>query len=284
MFNLKLITKNLKQPFGERGYTMIEMVVALAILGSTIFTVLVVFKTINRSMWQVEEKSQLEKTLVFTMEQMVQEVRQAVSITALGPYVPSANVTFINSDSVTTIYNAGTTYNIMPLTNIHLQADSNTKCVFKIPNMTEPLKRENDATLVYFLKKMPDKSVKLYQRMVYYNGAYTEAFPAMASTDQYRLGNPRATPIREPGPGTPTPTPSAASTPTPVYKDDLGRDPGLYRASNLNFDDVCFFYDNDNCILAISLTASLKSKSLHWSGLQRRTKTLTSSVALRRSQ
>jgi prepilin-type N-terminal cleavage/methylation domain-containing protein len=259
MFNLKLKTKNLKPTLGERGYTMIEMVIALTIMGSLIFTIVTVYKTINRSMWQVEEKSQLEKALIFTMEQMAQEIRQAVNITTLG-----STKGVVTSDA-----------------NVHLDQNGVTICSFRIPNMTEPLDRKNDAILMYFLKKMPDNSVKLYQRMMYYNNAYTEAFPAMASTDQYRLGNPRATPAVEPGPGASI-TPTPANTPVPVYKDDLGRDPGLYKAANLNFDDVCFYYDSDNAILAISMTASLKSKSIYWKPGSRRTKTLTCSVALRR--
>lgn len=244
----------------EEGYTAAEMAIAMAILGVVIFTTLLVYKTISRAYWQVDEKSRLERVILFTMNQMTQEIRQARDVTTLG--APAGTIW------------SGTT--------VHLDAAGNTVCGLDIPNLKSPLSPTNDATLTYFLHKMPDGTVKLFQRMQYYNGAYTQAFPAMAETDQYRMGKPVATPAQEPDVGTPTPSPSNAATPTPVYNTTLGQMPGLYNSSSVSYDDVSFFYDPTNRILAVGLTVSLKSKSLSFfSGPQRRRLSLSTSVALR---
>jgi type II secretory pathway pseudopilin PulG len=249
-------------PFSdERGYTAIELVLAMAILGTVIFSTVQIFKLVQRSYFQVDEKSQVEQLTTFTMEQLVEEMRQASSIATLG--TPSGNV--LRNQTV------------------HLDAGGNTVCSISIPNMTNGVSQVYNATLTYFLRTMPDGTVKLFQRMQYYNGSYTEAFPAMAHTDEYRLGKPAATPAVEPGIGTPTPTPSAANTPTPVYNTKLGRMPGLYNSPNFNFDDVSFYYDDTDKIVGIGLVVSIKSKSLSWyvTPVSRRRLTLTASITLR---
>jgi len=253
---------------GQGGYTVIELVIALGIMGVLIFTVIGLFKIANRSLWQADEKSRLERALVFTMEQMVEEIRQARTITQLGP-----------SGSV------------LASTNVHLDApalstgNAVTVCMLDMPNLTDALNSASDASLVYFLRRMSDGTVKLYQRMMYYDGTYTRAFPAMANVDQFRLGKPVTSIIPvEPTPGILTPVPSGAATPTPVYLDDLGRMPGVYGSSDLSFDDVDFFYNSLNAMVGVGLTMSLKSKSLSWTSttVSRRVLTLTSSIALRR--
>lgn len=247
---------------GAFGYTTVELIIAMFIMGTVIFSALQVYKMVQRSYWQVDEKSQLERIITFTMDQMVQQVRQTSKIKTLS----------------------ATTGTVLANQTVHLDAAGSTICSITIPNMSNGVSQTNDATLWFFLRTMPDGSIKLFQRMKYYNGAYTEAFPVMASTDEYRLGNPPvATPGVEPAPGTATPTPSAANTPTPTYNLKLGRMAGAYNISRYNFDDVSFYYDNTNQILAIGMVVSIKSQSLTWfpSTLSRRRLYLTSSVALR---
>ena len=252
---------NLKFLHNKRGYTWVEMVFAMAILSFAIAAVLSAYKLISRSLWQVDEKTRVQRALVFTMEQITQDLRQARTMVMLGP----VNNLVLDNRSV------------------HLDAGGVTKCAFKIPNLTDPLDPAYDATLTFFLRTMPDGSRKLYQRLYYSDGTWTQAFPAMASTDQFRLGNPVTLTIPpEPAPGgtvaDPTPTPPAL-----VYNDALGRMAGAYSDKNLSFDDVNFYYDSTNYILAVGLTLSLKSKSLSWfsSPTSRRRATLTTSIKIR---
>lgn len=256
---------------GQAGYTWIELVFAAAIIGIVVSSSVMVYKTISRSYWQVDEKSQLERYLVFTMDQMVQEIRQARNFQQL-------------SDVKGLILQGST---------VHLDAAGTTVCTFSIPNMTNTLEPRYDAQLTFFLKERvfpgglsaPTTCVQLFQRMKYYNGTWTESFPAMASVDQYRLGKPRATPVVEPAPGTATPTPTttASPSPTPALNNQLGKMAGVYESSRYSFDDVSFYYDTTNQILAVGVVVSLRSKSLSWlpSTTQRRRLTLTTSVALR---
>ena len=265
IFNLKFKIKNPKfRSLDGRGYTAVEMIIALAMLGTVIFTVLSIYRLVQRSYNQVDEKSRLQRAVLYTSEQMVQNIRQARSITRLGQ--------------------AGQT---LTGTNVHLDSAGVTAISFSLPNLDDPLTSSYDATLTYFLKPVTISgvvTVKLYQYMKYYNNTWSEAFPAMASTDQYRAGKPTAVP--EPNAGTPV-VAFGASTPTPVFNNKIGRMPGVYESPNLSFDDVSFFYDSTNSILAVGLTCSMKSSSLSkMSGAggvsQRRRLTLTSSVAIRK--
>jgi hypothetical protein len=70
-----------------------------------------------------------------------------------------------------------------------------------------------------------------------------------------------------------------------VYRDNIGRIAGAYASPDYSFDDVVFYYDSANLILALGLTISVKSKSLSWmsSPVNRRRVTLTSSIAFRKT-
>jgi hypothetical protein len=272
----------------EKGYTWVELMFALMAIGLVVFTALSVYKVISRSYWQVEEKSRLERALVFTMEQMVEQIRQARTINIIGPITPASAVTVWG-----VVYPAGVAVAAMPMTTVHLDAAGARQFSFSIPHLNDPLKSVNDATLTYFLRQQVRGAgasavtyVQLYQRMRYYDGTYTQAFPAMANTDQFRLGVPvSASILKEPTIGVNTPV-AGGSTPTAIYNDKLGRMAGGYASADLSFDDVSFFYNRDNGMVAVGLTLSLKSKSLSWmpSFSQRRKLSMTSTVALRRSQ
>jgi len=279
MLPLRSLAKKLRTRPAAGGYTAIEMVVALSIVGTVILATLGVYRLVTRAFWQVEEKSKLERILIYSMEQIMQDIRQARSVALLGPITPSANVTLLG-----VTYPANTPVAVMPVTTLHLDAAGTKRVDLKIPHLLNPLQTVNDATLTYFLRTMPDGSVKLYQRLTYYQGTRTEAFPVLALMDQYRRGSAMATP--EPTVGVATPTPSAANTPTPIFNNKPGRMPGIYQNKDYNFDDVAFYFDSPNGILSVGLTMSLRSKSLSWlpSTQNRRRLTLTNSIALRRSQ
>lgn len=250
----------------RRGYTTVEMVIALAILSTVIFTTVKVYETIRRAYAQVDEKSRLERSIVFSMEQVTKDIRQARSVITLGATAGSA----------------------VTNTNIHLDSAGVTVFTVSLPNVTDPVNATCDAQLTFFLRKMPDGTVKLFQRMKYYTGAYTEAFPAMGETDRYRLGTGVTfSPVTEPTPlqkGSATPTPLfTGNTPTPNYNLGMSRMAGVYNSPDLNFDDVCIYYDSANNLVGLGLTLSLKSSSLSnfMSTISKRRLQMTSSVALR---
>ena len=280
-----------------KGYTFIEVAMAIAILGTAIATVTTLYRVFSRALIQAEEKTKLHHVLTFSMEQMVTSIRQARAIEQLGPVTISGGSATIGPCT----YSNGEVVLTMPMTTVHLgpSAQSTPSTArrimsYTLPHSQDPLQEDLDTTVNYFMRQQvhqdrgqPVTTYRLYQQMVYYTGDRTEAFPVMLNIDRYRNPGPQPPPGCTPEPPidiTPTPT-TASPTPTPVFVDNVGRMPGAYGIKDLSYDDVAFYYDPFNQIITVGLTVSVKAKTRLFfsSALDRRRATLTTSVALRRS-
>ncbi len=286
---------------GPGGYTTVEVIFALFILGAAIAAVTKLYQTFDRMLAQMDEKNRIHRVLVFTMEQVSANLRQTRSVTRLGPVTVTGPVTIGKC-----VYPNGTSVRtVMPWQTVHLSPENNRVFAFKIPHMREPLNSRYDTTLLYYLKRenpviagRPVTVYKLYQQMIYFDNVQTEAFPALALNDRYRQepglvgavpgATPEPTAFIPPMPAatrTPTPTPTPAASPTPVARTDIGRMAGAYLWKDLSFDDVSFYYDPENATISVGMVVSVRSKSLSrlFNPYQRRQATLSTTIAIRRT-
>lgn len=260
----------------RKGYTTVELVMALFILGIVISVLGMLYRMFVRVQMQMTEKNKIHQVLSFSIKQISSTLREARDVVQLGPVTVSGPATIGGC-----VYGAGNTVvDAMPMQTVHLNLGNRFR--FTVPNQQNPLDPTYDTVVEYFIREVSENGqIKrlLYQRMLYYDGTFTKAVPIMTHLNRYR----EATEI-EPTPGG-QPTPPPDPTPTPQYDDEVGRIPGAYRWKGLSFDDVAVFYDPFNQMIAVGLTVSIPSPSMSFftSAQERRRDSLFTTVALRRT-
>jgi hypothetical protein len=278
----------------EEGYSAVEITIAMLIIVLAISTVTRLYKIFDLSFLTISERGRVNQVTTYTMDQVSASLREVRSVA----YLNSAYITptISPTPAFTPARNEVYTGRV-----VHLDPAGQGYCALKLPNFTDPTDPTYDTILFYFLDQKADGTVKLYQRLRYYNGVYSPCVPAMAHINRLRV-SPEGTPQviatvfpPEPTPGgTAVPYPNMTFTPTPQFMDNIGKMPGLYQSPRITFDDVSFYYDNTNNLISFGLTAKVRSASkpfqgdvLHgkkWWETGGRKRSMTTTVNLRRTQ
>jgi prepilin-type N-terminal cleavage/methylation domain-containing protein len=87
-------------PAGDRGFTLVELLVAMAILGIMIAAAMPLLSTAVRRSSDVDQRVQIQAEVRTAVEQLERDLRQAYSGTATAPVeaVSAGSITFLSPD------------------------------------------------------------------------------------------------------------------------------------------------------------------------------------------